>query len=293
MPKKSTPKKASAPTKTPAPKKTAPKKAVPKKPPPKKASAPNKEITSDIEASASHLPAVSKKTFTAKKNVEADIEDFNLEEYKASAQDTSRHSRSFSVHSPLFRYSLSRSRHSPSRSRRSQSQRSRHSPSRSRRSQSQRSRHSPSRSRRSQSRRSRHSPSRSRRSQSRRSRRSRSPSGRSRRSHSRHRRSRRSRSRSWSRRPSQRPPLPRSHKRLVFDTEYEAAAYVAERPQLLKIANEMASYDGLDASDKDDRSVVLSQQVRCLLLYSKTQYNTHKMSLGINDVSNIFKMFVL
>jgi len=248
MPKKSTPKKASAPTKTPAPKKAAPKKAAPKKPPPKKASAPNKEITSDIEASASHLPAVSKKTFTAKKNVEADIEDFDLEEYKASAQDTSRHSRSFSVHSPLFRYSPSRSRHSPSRSRRSQSQRSR---------------------------------------------RSRSPSGRSRRSHSRHRRSRRSRSRSWSRRPSQRPPLPRSHKRLVFDTEYEAAAYVAERPQLLKIANEMASYDGLDASDKEDRSVVLSQQVRCLLLYSKTQYKTHKMSLGINDVSNIFKMFVL
>ena len=248
MPKKSTPKKASAPTKTPAPKKAAPKKAAPKKPPPKKASAPNKEITSDIEASASHLPAVSKKTFTAKKNVEADIEDFDLEEYKASAQDTSRHSRSFSVHSPLFRYSPSRSRHSPSRSRRSQSRRSRH---------------------------------------------SRSPSGRSRRSHSRHRRSRRSRSRSWSRRPSQRPPLPRSHKRLVFDTEYEAAAYVAERPQLLKIANEMASYDGLDASDKEDRSVVLSQQVRCLLLYSKTQYKTHKMSLGINDVSNIFKMFVL
>ena len=263
MLKKSTPKKASAPTKTPAPKKAAPKKAAPKKPPPKKASAPNKEITSDIEASASHLPAVSKKTFTAKKNVEADIEDFDLEEYKASAQDTSRHSRSFSVHSPLFRYSPSRSRHSPSRSRRSQSQRSRHSPSPSQRS------------------------------QSRRSRRSRSPSGRSRRSHSRHRRSRRPRSRSWSRRPSQRPPLPRSHKRLVFDTEYEAAAYVAERPQLLKIANEMASYDGLDASDKEDRSVVLSQQVRCLLLYSKTQYKTHKMSLGINDVSNIFKMFVL
>ena len=248
MLKKSTPKKASAPTKTPAPKKAAPKKAAPKKPPPKKASAPNKEITSDIEASASHLPAVSKKTFTAKKNVEADIEDFDLEEYKASAQDTSRHSRSFSVHSPLFRYSPSRSRHSPSRSRRSQSRRSR---------------------------------------------RSRSPSGRSRRSHSRHRRSRCSRSRSWSRRPSQRPPLPRSHKRLVFNTEYEAAAYVAERPQLLKIANEIACYDGLDASDKEDRSVVLSQQVRCLLLYSKTQYKTHKMSLGINDVSNIFKMFVL
>src|SRR5256714_14985046 len=239
MLKKSTPKKASAPTKTPAPKKAAPKKAAPKKPPPKKASAPNKEITSDIEASASHLPAVSKKTFTAKKNVEADIEDFDLEEYKASAQDTSRHSRSFSVHSPLFRYSPSRSRHSLSRSERSQSQRSRHSPSRSRRSQSRRSRHSPSRSRR-----------------------SRSPSGRSRRSHSRHRRSRRSRSRSWSRRPSQRPPLPRSHKRLVFDTEYEAAAYVAERPQLLKIGNVMASYDGLDASDKEDRSVVLSQHVR-------------------------------
>src|SRR2546421_1318790 len=49
MPKKSTPKKASASTKTPAPKKAAPKKAAPKKPPPKKASAPNKEITLDIE----------------------------------------------------------------------------------------------------------------------------------------------------------------------------------------------------------------------------------------------------
>ena len=114
MPKKFTPKKTSAPTKTPAPKKAAPKKAAPKKPPPKKASAPNKEITSDIEASASHLPPVPKKTFTAKKNVEADIEDFDLEEYKASAQDTSRHSRSFSVHSPLFRYSPSQSRRSPS-----------------------------------------------------------------------------------------------------------------------------------------------------------------------------------
>src|SRR5437588_4341110 len=130
MLKKSTPKKVSALTKTPAPKKAAPKKVAPKKPPPKKASAPNKEITSDIEASASHLPAVSKKTFTAKKNVEADIEDFDLEEYKASAQDTSQHSRSFSVHSPLFRYSRSRSQ-------RSQSQRSRHSPSRLQRSQSQ------------------------------------------------------------------------------------------------------------------------------------------------------------
>jgi len=102
MPKKFTPKKASAPTKTPAPKKAAPKKAAPKKPPPKKASAPNKEIISDIEASASHLPPVPKKTFTAKKNVEADIEDFDLEKYKASVQDTSRHSRSFSAHSPLF-----------------------------------------------------------------------------------------------------------------------------------------------------------------------------------------------
>src|SRR6185369_11106743 len=109
MLKKSTPKKASAPTKTPAPKK-----AAPKKPLPKKAFAPNKKITSDIEASASHLPPVPKKTFTAKKNVEADIEDFNLEEYKASAQDTLRHSCSFSVHSPLFLYSPSRSRHSPS-----------------------------------------------------------------------------------------------------------------------------------------------------------------------------------
>ena len=102
MPKKFTPKKASAPTKTPAPKKAAPKKAAPKKPPLKKASAPNKEITLDIKALASHLPPVPKKTFTAKKNVKADIEDFDLEEYKASAQDTSRHSRSFSVHSPLF-----------------------------------------------------------------------------------------------------------------------------------------------------------------------------------------------
>src|SRR2546422_280109 len=109
MLKKSTPKKASALTKTPAPKK-----AAPKKPPLKKTSAPNKEITSDIEASASHLPAVPKKTFTAKKNVKANIKDFDLEEYKASAQDTSRHSRSFSVHSSLFRYSHSRSRHSQS-----------------------------------------------------------------------------------------------------------------------------------------------------------------------------------
>src|SRR2546423_4567275 len=114
MPKKFTPKKASAPTKTSASKKAAPKKAVPKKatlkkPPPKKASAPNKEITSDIEVSASHLPPVPKKTFTAKKNVEVDIKDFDLEKYKVSVQDTSRHSHSFLVHSPLFRYSPSRS----------------------------------------------------------------------------------------------------------------------------------------------------------------------------------------
>jgi hypothetical protein len=68
---------------------------------------------------------------------------------------------------------------------------------------------------------------------------------------------------------------------------------VAERPQLLKIANQMAKYDGLDASDKEDKSVLLSQQVRRLLLYSKTQYKTHKMSLGINYIPNIFKMFVL
>ena len=88
MLKKFTPKKASAPTKTPALKKAAPKKAAPKKPPPKKTSAPNKKITSDIEASASHLSPVPKKTFTAKKNVEADIEDFNLEEYKASVHGT-------------------------------------------------------------------------------------------------------------------------------------------------------------------------------------------------------------
>src|SRR6185369_2946963 len=103
MSKKSTPKKVSALTKTPALKKAAPKKTAPKKPPPKKASAPNKKITSDIEASASHLPPVPKKTFTAKKNVEANIEDFNLKEYKVSAQDTSQHLHSFSVHSPLFR----------------------------------------------------------------------------------------------------------------------------------------------------------------------------------------------
>ena|SRR2546421_1802826 len=102
MPKKFTPKKVSVLTKTLAPKKAASKKATLKKPPPKKASAPNKEITSDIKASASYFPPVPKKTFTAKKNVEADIEDFNLEEYKMSVQDTSRHSRSFSVHSPLF-----------------------------------------------------------------------------------------------------------------------------------------------------------------------------------------------
>jgi hypothetical protein len=54
----------------------------------------------------------------------------------------------------------------------------------------------------------------------------------------------------------------------------------------------MAKYDGVDTSDKEDRTVVLSQQVRRLLLYSKAQYKTHKMSLGINHVSNIFKMFV-
>ena len=81
---------------------SAPKKAALKKPPPKKASASNKKITLDIEASASHLPPVPKKTFTAKKNVEADIDDFDLEEYKVSAQNTSWHSHSFLVHFPLF-----------------------------------------------------------------------------------------------------------------------------------------------------------------------------------------------
>src|SRR5438270_12191272 len=104
MLKKFTFKKASALKKAPVSKQTAP-----KKPPLKKASAPKKETTSDIEASASNLPPVSKKTFTAKKNVKSDIEDFNLEADKVSAQDTSQHSRSFSVHSSVFQYSLSRS----------------------------------------------------------------------------------------------------------------------------------------------------------------------------------------
>ena len=102
MPKKSTPKKTFAPTKTPAYKKAAPNKTTLKKPPPNNVSVPNKKITSDIEASASHLPPVPKKTFTAKKNVEADIDDFDLEEYKVSAQNTSWHSHSFLVHFPLF-----------------------------------------------------------------------------------------------------------------------------------------------------------------------------------------------
>src|SRR5947209_7441351 len=112
MLKKFTLKKASALKKAPVSKQAAPKKAALKKPPLKKASAPKKETNSDIEASASNLPPVSKKTFTAKKNVESDIEDFDLEEDKPSAQDTSQHSRSFSVHFPLFRYSLPQSQHS-------------------------------------------------------------------------------------------------------------------------------------------------------------------------------------
>src|SRR5581483_10507573 len=85
----------------------------PKTPVPKKASTSkstskvsvSKASTSNIEASESNLPPVPKKTFTTKKNTEihaTDIKDFDLEEYKMSAQDTSRHSRSLSVHSPFM-----------------------------------------------------------------------------------------------------------------------------------------------------------------------------------------------
>ncbi|CAG8776392.1 12869_t:CDS:2, partial [Dentiscutata erythropus] len=40
---------------------------------------------------------------------------------------------------------------------------------------------------------------------------------------------------------------------------YEAAAYVAERPELLKIAVQMAQYDGLKVSDNKEKTTVLTQ----------------------------------
>ena len=87
-----------------------------------KVSVSKKASTSNIEALESNLPPVPKKTFTTKKNTEihaTDGKDLNLEEYKASAQDT-LHLPSVLQYSPsqsrCSRYSLSRSRHSQSQS---------------------------------------------------------------------------------------------------------------------------------------------------------------------------------
>ncbi|CAG8491462.1 307_t:CDS:2 [Racocetra fulgida] len=53
--------------------------------------------------------------------------------------------------------------------------------------------------------------------------------------------------------------LPKSRKTLSFESDYEAAAYVAERPKLLKITNQMAQYDGLKVSDNEEKTTVLTQ----------------------------------
>ncbi|CAG8710795.1 18143_t:CDS:2, partial [Racocetra fulgida] len=48
-------------------------------------------------------------------------------------------------------------------------------------------------------------------------------------------------------------------KALILYLEYEAAAYIFERSELLKIANKIAQYDGLKESD-DEKPEVLTQQ---------------------------------
>ncbi|CAG8766445.1 24172_t:CDS:2 [Dentiscutata erythropus] len=55
-------------------------------------------------------------------------------------------------------------------------------------------------------------------------------------------------------------PQSNNQNTLLFNTNYEAAAYVAERPKLLKIANQMAQYDGLRKSDNEERTDILTQQ---------------------------------
>ncbi|RIB05867.1 hypothetical protein C2G38_2253576 [Gigaspora rosea] len=83
----------------------------------------------------------------------------------------------------------------------------------------------------------------------------------SRRSHSRqHSHSRRSRSQSPRSRSKTSQIQLNSRRKLVFSSEYEAAAYVAERSEHLKIANDMAHYDGLKMSDNEERNMVLTQQ---------------------------------
>ncbi|CAG8572040.1 18300_t:CDS:2 [Gigaspora rosea] len=78
----------------------------------------------------------------------------------------------------------------------------------------------------------------------------------SRRSHSRqHSHSRRSRSQSPRSRSKSSQIQLNSRRKLVFSSEYEAAAYVAERSELLKIANDMAHYDGLKMSDNEERNM--------------------------------------
>ncbi|CAG8765077.1 19677_t:CDS:2, partial [Racocetra fulgida] len=56
---------------------------------------------------------------------------------------------------------------------------------------------------------------------------------------------------------------PHSRKKIVFESEYKAAVYISERPELLKIANKMAQYDGLKGSD-NKKPEVLTQQLRLL-----------------------------
>ncbi|KAF0530838.1 hypothetical protein F8M41_012004 [Gigaspora margarita] len=51
-----------------------------------------------------------------------------------------------------------------------------------------------------------------------------------------------------------------SRKSLSYNSDYEAAAYVAERQNLLKVANQMAQHEGLTKSDNKESTDVLTQQ---------------------------------
>ncbi|CAG8810022.1 13282_t:CDS:2, partial [Cetraspora pellucida] len=44
-------------------------------------------------------------------------------------------------------------------------------------------------------------------------------------------------------------------KTLLFESDYKVAAYVAEQPELLKIVNQMAYYDGLKMSDNEEKTM--------------------------------------
>ncbi|CAG8778475.1 16117_t:CDS:2, partial [Dentiscutata erythropus] len=73
---------------------------------------------------------------------------------------------------------------------------------------------------------------------------------------------------------SQSQSQPNNCKILLFKSDYEAAAYVAERPELLKIAVQIAQYDGLKVSDNEEKTTVLTQ----LLISKKLSKQKQKLA---------------